>query len=262
MNVPPRAAVVLMRLALLVLCLSLDSVAFGAEPPLFSTPLHLLREISDSVSGSKQRIDEYCDGDRVIAIAGVRTVVTDYKAQTVTRIDRASGTYSVAPFAGFGHRTTAKAVRTWKSRDAAPQTVADRAAQVVELEASSSDGDQRLRVASTDDVKLTRRAAEVLIGAAYPAPRLESAEAVLSAIRISTTGRSAAGAAMYRLPLETISTYDVAGESVEVRSVVVELSTRRAPAELSSIPPGARQVDPPPDLETALRELDMPSVRR
>ena len=244
-----------MRVVVVAVCLSLVvPVINAAEPVLFPAPLHMTREVRDGVSQTTRTIEEYCEGDRVIAVAGDRTVVTDYRAQTITRIDRQAGTYSVASFPAAAVHAAAKSQRAWRSRSAAPETIASRSVDVVELEDGSSEGLRRIRIAATTDVKLSRAAVEVIIGAAYPAPRSEAADAILQAIRSESP--SASAGASYRLPLETTMTWNVAGESVELSSKVVALDFTHAPVDLSAIPPGARRIEPPPHPEAALLELE------
>src|SRR5260370_2822541 len=70
--------------------------AIGGEP-LFPKPIHLVREIDDSLSARPQRVDEYYFGDRVVTVRGARTAIADYGKQERTEIGRASATYSIAP---------------------------------------------------------------------------------------------------------------------------------------------------------------------
>ena len=76
----------------------LSTVAFAAEKPLFPSPLHITRELSNPVSGTTTVIDEYCQGNRVVAVSGQKTAIADYDKGVITEIDFAGGTYSVTKF--------------------------------------------------------------------------------------------------------------------------------------------------------------------
>ena len=69
--------------------------------------------------------------------------------------------------------------------------------------------------------------------------------------------------ATYRLPLEEISTFEIAGETAETRSTIVRIDSERAPVELASIPAGAKRVEPESrDLSQLIHELDFLPQRR
>jgi hypothetical protein len=177
---------------------------------LFPSPLHLTRVVTDPVAGSKSVIEEYCHGDRIVSIAGRRTAIAEYDRKTLTTIDFEAGTYSVVTFDEL-----AKAWRT--AKPAAP----------------------KMRVTPHAGHTISREAAEVLLGVAWPAPPLSS-EAVGS-LRAPRVGTNAAGTpAEYSLPLEQVIEL---GEGLELRNSVIRVGSELAPAEAMAIPPGARRVE-------------------
>jgi hypothetical protein len=193
---------------------------------LFPAPLHLTREVTDPIGGSKTVIEEYCHGNRVVSVSGSRTAIAEYDKRTVTTIDFAAGTYSIATFDEL-----AKAWRTPRAA-AAPA----------------------MRVTPDRRHSVSREAAEVLLGIAYPAA--SAPEQVLSSLkspRIAT--HATAGAPVeYALPLEQI--IDL-GEGLELRNAVVRVGTELAPADVLAIPPGARRVEASPlALQRIAAELD------
>src|SRR5213078_3738221 len=72
--------------------------AFAAGAPLFPTPLHLTRQVHDSISGKTAVLEEYGYGNRLISIRGARTSIADYEKGELIEIDRDAGTYSVTRF--------------------------------------------------------------------------------------------------------------------------------------------------------------------
>ena len=239
----------------------------AADTPLFSRPLHLTREVSDSISQRTSTIEEYCEGNRVISIRGAKTIVADYGQQTITTIDRTLGTYSVARFDQVASPAVAagsKSASAWRVRQAGSRDVAARTTTAFELEQALAGERRVVRVAATESVILSRAAVEILIGSAYPSPRREEAETLIAQLKVTSGPAIAAMSnAMYRLPLEEIFTFEIAGETAETRSTIVRVGNERAPLELASIPPGARRIEPESrDLPKLLQELDSLPQRR
>lgn len=195
--------------------LFLLAVAFsGAGEVLFPEPRHFVRRITDPVSDRVSTIHEYCAGNRIVAVDGERTVVTDYGKQEVLEIDRVAGTYSVTRFDELA-RTSAK---------------------------PATGGGVSVDVRVDRSITISKAAAEVLLGAAWPnPPRAE----LLAKTRISR--RIATDAAprdeLHALPVEQTVTIDVAGERTTLRNEIIAVDGDRLPADAMIIPPGARRVE-------------------
>src|SRR4051794_27842202 len=74
------------------------TVATAAAPALFPTPLHITRQVHDSISGKTAVLEEYAYGNRLIAVRGAKTSIADYEKGELIEIDRDAGTYSVTRF--------------------------------------------------------------------------------------------------------------------------------------------------------------------
>src|SRR5207244_13502940 len=72
--------------------------AVAAAPPLFPTPLHITRQVHESVSGKSTVLEEYGVGNRLVAIRGGLTSIADYEKGELVEIDRDAGTYSITRF--------------------------------------------------------------------------------------------------------------------------------------------------------------------
>ena len=174
--------------------------------------MHLTRIVSDPLSGSETVIEEYCHGNRVVSVSGRRTAIAEYDKQTVTTIDFAAGTYSVATFDELA--------KAWQSgRSAAPP---------------------RMRITPDARHSVSREAAEILLGTAYPMP--SAPPELLGALRAPRVAANAASgsAVEYALPLEQVVEL---GEGLELRTSVTRVGSELAPPEVMTIPPGARRVD-------------------
>jgi hypothetical protein len=175
---------------------------------LFPAPLHLTREVTDPITGSKTVIEEYCHGNRVVSVVGRRTAIAEYDKGTVTTIDFDAGTYSVATFDELA--------KAWGPARAAPPM--------------SVKPDSRHRV--------SREAAEVLLGAAHPLPSVP--EKVFGQLRGSRIAANAQALVEYALPGEQVVEL---GEGLELRNTLLRVGSESAPPELLAIPPGARRVE-------------------
>ena len=175
---------------------------------LFPAPLHLTREVTDPISGSKTVIEEYCHGNRVVSVAGHRTAIAEYDKGTVTTIDFEAGTYSIATFDELA--------KAWGPAKAAPA----------------------MRVKPDARHTVSREAAEVLLGAAYPLPAVP--DKVLGQLRGARIATNSAAPIEYALPAEQVVEL---GEGLELRNTVVRVGSEIAPADVLAIPPGARRVE-------------------
>jgi len=187
-------------------------VAFSATL-LFSKPLHLVRRVDDPIAKTSVTIDEYCVGNRVVTIRGSKTAIADYDAQQLTEIDHVEQTWSVTSFADI-----AKSRSDLDGRIGAG--VAPYAAKVTELGRKTTSAvdafvveapHRRMEIGFNRSVTLSRAAAEILIGAAYPNSRSQEQDAILNAavgvahVSAKTFSRLAGGPAIQasRFPLVT-----------------------------------------------------------
>jgi hypothetical protein len=250
--------------------------SMAADRPLFPAPLHITRELTNPVSGTKSVVDEYCHGNRVVAVSGRRTSIADYAKGEVLSIDFEAGTYSVTKFEAIAklhartatvstNAASARSASAWKSERRGNAMVALRAGEGIELERTgegSRNGErQQIRLVADQQLSLGRAAIEALLGTGYPNRRDDSADAILSALRTSrgataATNSSSAAAAEgeYHLPLQYNVRVDVGGETVEVRNVVLRIGNELAPPDVLAVPPGATLVDS--DVVTAQRMLE------
>jgi len=239
--------------------------AFAAGPPLFPQPLHLTRAVDDP-SGKTSVVDEYCRGNSVISITGDRTVIADYEKQTVTEIDRAGGTYSVTSFAQLANlapqpRSTKPVEETYAYR-AIGARAAHAGADYYEAEAKSAGTPiRKVETAVDRSVVLSRDAAEVLAGAAYPRSRSEESEIVLHAAapgsavrRAQSNAAGGAAAQSYGLAVEQNVTYEFEGRTVVIRNRITHVGHEEPLPSLTAIPSGARLVESP--AVQARKELD------
>jgi len=227
------------------------SAAGGA--PLFPSPLHISRQVHDSISEKTVVLEEYGYGNRLVAVRGGQTSIADYEKGELIEIDRDAGTYSITRFDALARAMQATSPPVQTSAAAAKvgaalksvgvqQTKSGRSAEFFEAQI---DAQQKLRVAVDRTQPLSRDALEVLLGSAYPGVRTNEQEAVLSAAK---------GNEAYGLPVEQQLSYEIDGQRVEFRSSVVRLGSEPPPAELVAIPAGARLV--PSRIVAAAAELE------
>jgi hypothetical protein len=255
------------------------SAAFAVDG-LFPQPLHLTRRIEDPVSRSTATIHEYCAGNRVVTVNGNRVAIADYAKQELTEIDRTAGTYSVTSFADLAktapavaHRTlTASADATrvnarphWKSAALGVKPSASgRSMDVYEATLDRSDDEHvKLEIGVDRNVRLSRAAVEVLIGASFPNSHSDEHDAILEAASGKpaahplTSNSTMANAAEYGLPVEQVTTFTVAGEQLTVRNAIVDIRNDLPPNDVLTIPSGATRVESRAvRLARELRELD------
>ncbi len=239
-----------------LMCLVLGPAAIAAAP-LFPTPLHITRQVHDPISGKTSVLEEYGVGNRLISIRAERTSIADYEKGELIEIDRNAGTYSVTRFdaiAKAAQLTGAPAMATMAGgpKPAAPPRSAGmkatRTGRNAEFFEADVDGDvkQRIEVGVDRANLISKEALEVLLGAAYPGVRRPEHDAVLSAARSQrprgVASQSEAGEPAFALPVEQIVRYEIDGQQLEFRTSVVRLGSEPPPADLVSIPAGARLV--------------------
>jgi len=250
----------------LVFVTTVATPGFAAGEVLFPAPLHLTRELTDPFSGSKSVVDEYCHGNRVVAVSGRRTSIAEYDKGVLTTIDFEAGTYSVTKFeelarawsrgGGSSRRQapepaaamTAEPDRAgaWRVESRGGKVVASRPGEALEARRDDAHGGQTIRVTADRQMKLSRAAVEVLTGTAWPRAADPSADVLLNALRTEAAEGNAGGAkaaASYALPLEHAIEQTIDGDTVTVRSVVLRVGSELPPPDLLAIPPGARLVE-------------------
>jgi hypothetical protein len=229
----------------------------AAEQPLFPTPLHITRQISEPFSGKTVVIQEYGYGNRLISVRGSVTAIADYEKGELTEIDREGGTYSVTRFDIIAKASKALAappaaalkVKELRLRTAGARTTkGGRLAEFFSAEIGGKESKQAFEVGIDRSVTLSREALEVVIGAAYPGTRNSEHEVLLSAAgggRLTpiSQGSSSASRPTYALPVEQVTRYEVEGEALEFRNTVMRIGSEPPSADLLAIPGGARLVE-------------------
>jgi hypothetical protein len=266
---------------LLVCCFAVAS-ARAAGAPLFPTPLHLTRQVHDTISDKTAVLDEYGYGNRLVSIRGARTSIADYEKGELIEIDRDAGTYSVTRFDAVARANQivnppAQSPAAGPAATAAPSdhavrslgvkmTKSGRSAEFFEAEIGTAQEKQTVTVAVDRAATVSKDALEVLVGAAFPGVRTGAHEVILSAAalggragRISATGAGDA----YALPVEQVTSVAMDGGQAEFRSTVVRVGAEAPPADLVAIPAGARLVksrlvEVANELETATRPTAPP----
>lgn len=201
--------------------------ALAAEEVLFPAPLHLTREITDPITGSKSVVEQYCHGNRVVAVSGRRTSIAEYDKGLLTTIDFETGTYSVTKFSDLA--------RAWERP--APQRE--------DHEAMRASPEETVRVKPDRRVTLSRAAVEVLTGLAWPRRPDPAANAILDALRSDDD---------YFLPIEHAVEHEIGGEKLVIRNVIVRVGSELAPPDALAMPPGAKLVES--EVTAARRLLD------
>lgn len=237
--------------------LAVSATAVFAAEPLFSTPIHLSREVHDPISGKTVVLQEYGYGNRLVSVRGPKTSIADFEKSELIEIDRDAGTYSVTRFEAVAKAARAFTPPATQSASARPSvraagskiSAAGRAAEVFESTIEGGNGNRSVvQIAVDRSVRLSRAALEVLTGAAYPATRTPQHEILFAAsapARMQATADStdARSEGTYALPVEHVVRHHIDGETVEYRTVVTRVGGETPPADLVSIPPGARLVD-------------------
>ncbi|HEX8170968.1 MAG TPA: hypothetical protein VF824_10555 [Thermoanaerobaculia bacterium] len=244
------------------LCLFVAVAMFAAgalaAPPLFPEPLHLTRVVETPFGGATT-IEEFCQGNRIATVIGMRTIVVDYDKQTVTEISRADATYSVTSFSDVAAATAPSAKRSTlatKSSGANDElrTIATPAGRdrghYFAVEPKAHAHIRKMEIGVDERVALSREAVEALLGASFPNAPTDEAQL---ALRASAEGgkpagdaraKSAGGESRFALPLEQRVQYDAGGgKEFVVTNRVTRVGNELAPNALAAIPPGAHAVE-------------------
>lgn len=223
-------------------------LAFGANT-LFSKPLHLVRRVDDPIAKTSATIDEYCIGNRVVTIHGSHVAIADYDAQELTEIDHAAQTWSVTPFADIaksragldgrlGGRVTAGSTKLTALGRKTSSTVE---AFVVE------EPHRRLEIGFNRGITLSRAAAEILIGAAYPNSKSEESDAILDAAanrgRLSALSNGTYDEPSYGLLVDRTLTLTDGAATLASRNTVIRIDDEMPPAGAMLIDPGAKRIE-------------------
>lgn len=244
-----------------LVCGAVASTAL-AGGPLFPAPLHITRQVHDSISDKTALLEEYGYGNRLVAVRGGRTSIADYEKGEMIEIDREAGTYSITRFDALARAQQAvnptRGVDTAMSADNPVRTLRSagvkatrtgRSADFFEAAFDGQSGKETITVGVDRSMAISKDALEVLLGSAFPGVRSSEHEIVLSAaasrgprVVAASTNASPPAEVAYGLPVEQIVSYDRDGQHLELRSSVVRLGTEAPPADLVAIPPGARMV--------------------
>lgn len=227
--------------------------ASAGEAALFPEPLHLTRSITDPISGTTHRIDEYYGGNRVIVIRGDRTTITDYATQLIIEIDRRAGTFSRTSFEAIARAREdlgpiAREVKVGRNDSsgelrpvrAAPRNVANRMAEtwVVEMPAGRFSGLTRVEVSIDRSIRISAAAAEVMAGARFP-----NRGGVISDVVMDVSSPAESDRRSHALSVEQIVTWSIDGEELRLVTRVDRIDSELPSAELVAIPEGAREIE-------------------
>jgi len=249
------------------LAMIVSPLALGAST-LFLKPLHLVRRVDDPIAKTTATIDEYCLGNRVVTIHGSKVTIADYDAQQLTEIDHAAQTWSVTPFADIAKSRTELDARM--NNGAVPHS-----AKVTALGRKTTGADafvvddahRRLEIGFNRGVSLSRAAAEVLIGAAYPNTKGEETDAILDAAanrsNIAALSAGTPGEPSYGLLVERTLTIVSGASTLVAHNAVIRVGDEMPPAEAMLIDPGARRIESRlTRLARELREIEtLPSAK-
>lgn len=255
------------RIVTAALLLVAAPLAFAANA-LFPRPLHLVRLVDDGLSRTTATLDEYCLGNRVITIRGARVTIADYDAQQLTEIDHLAQTWSVTPFADIAKSRADLDTRLGAAFEPHPArltAVGSNASSAVETFVVDAPH-RRLQIGIDRRVVLSRAAAEVLIGAAYPGQGDAEQEEILAAAGGGGVSAMSAGAAVggtYGLVTERTLTIDVEGTQLVSHNAIIRIGDEMPPAEATLIDPGAKRIESRlTRLTRELREIDtLPSTK-
>jgi len=250
------------------LAILVSPLAFGAST-LFLKPLHLVRRVDDPISKTTATIDEYCLGNRVVTIHGSKVTIADYDAQQLTEIDHAAQTWSVTPFADIARSRTeldARMNHGAVSHSTKLTALGRKASGAVDAFVLDDDH-RRVEIGFNRGVNLSRAAAEVLIGAAYPNTKGEEADAILDAAanrsNIAALSAGTPSEPSYGLLVERTLTIVNGASTLVARNTVIRVGDEMPPADAMLIDPGAKRIESRlTRLARELREIDsLPSAK-
>jgi len=213
-----------------------------------------VRRVEDPLTATAATLDEYCIGNRVVSIRQSKVVIVDYDARQVTETDRDAKTWSVTSFDEIARSRADLSARLGvdapRSSDHAPGTLTSKGGTAAES-FERIEPNRRLEVTFDRSVVLSRAAAEVLMGTAYPEERAEGDEEILNAASAGSAGRavgalSAAASGdeeRYGLLVERTLTIDSAGTRLISRNAVIHVGAEMPPADALLIDPGAKRVE-------------------
>jgi hypothetical protein len=245
----------------LLVVLSANTV-FAATEVLFPAPLHITRELTDPITGSQTVIDDYCYGNRVVSVNGRRTAIAEYDRNVVTAIDFNAGTYSVTKFdelakawegnpsqsrrGAISSNAQNRAESQWRVEQKGSRVVASRPGESIEAQLDDGNSKEVIQMTVDTQLRLSRAAAEVLLGVAYPNRPDLAAEVLMGALRdkqprVASNGEAAP--AEYHIPLEHVVRHEFGGETVEARNVVLRVGSELPPPDILAVPPGAKLVE-------------------
>jgi hypothetical protein len=234
------------------------SFSAHAADVLFPAPIHLTRQLQDSIGGSVVTLDQYCYGNRVVTVNGPVTSIADYGKGELTEINREDGTYSITRFDDVAKAMhigapaiASKGEGEWKIKGSGlNQLRTNRASDAVEAELDEGNVKRQTRVAVDRTITLSKDALDVLIGAAYPSSRKAEDTVVIEAAKLRGTvsanappASANANANAYALPVEQQTTFIIDGERAETRDVVTRVGQEQAPTDLLAVPPDAKLVE-------------------
>jgi hypothetical protein len=173
--------------------------------------------------------------------------IADYDAQQLTEIDHAAQTWSVTPFADIARSRNDLDARIG-NKTPAGETKVTALGRVANGDGYViGEAHRRTQVAFNRNIALSRAAAEVLIGAAYPNGRNAEADGILSAAgnhaTVSAMSAGGAGDAVYGLLVERTLTIEDGGTTLVSRNEVIRIGDETAPAGVMIIEPGARRIE-------------------
>src|SRR5947207_10772573 len=209
--------------------------------PLFPRPLHLVRRVEDPISHQTSTVDQYCAGNRIVDVRGARVVITDFDAQTITEIDHDNATFSVTKFDAVARalpHPKNQSKEEWQPMSGAASVRAN--ARGLEWHSLTRDDDRsHLEVGVDRSITLSRDALDAILGAAYPNPKNDVADAIARAAQ--GTGENE-----FALPMEQTLTVTAEGDAITMKSTIVAARNVPIPdsvARLLAAKPGATQVE-------------------
>ena len=219
-----------MRSRLAIAALAFATAGAAAAATLFPEPLHITRQIEDGVTRSRVTVEEYCEGNRIVAVRGDHVAIADYARRELTEIDRAAGTWSVTTFAAIASAQPAQRDRhTWRSERAEHGARFRR-----------DDGLAELAIDVDRSVALTREGLESLIGAVDPQTHDARQEAIRAVAAGATAGSSKSGSRDSALPLRQTLTE---GDRTIAATEVLHVDGVQVPPQLIRIDVAMRRVE-------------------
>ena len=243
-----------MRVSPLSIVVVSTLVAVSAHAALCPEPIHIVREVTESITPSTATIHEYCSGNRIISAIRGRVVLTDFARQEVTEIDRSANTFSITSFSDIARGSGAFAAAAPQATEGVGEpratggkrTADGRTIETFTFSRTTKEESLAVSVGIDRTITMPPNTVEALIGAAYPNRRGLAHEAMLRAAgRDSSRTETAAtsGVQQLALPCEYEIRYSLGEETITSRSTLVLIDRAVAPPELLMIPVGAQRVE-------------------